>query len=84
MKRIEMRPIAPPPEIAVRSNKEQLILQIVERTNETNKKQLAKRLAIAGNTLGWTQDDYHALLKKADDPKIRSYTAFVKYHCVIK
>lgn len=62
-----------------RSNFEDLVIQIVERTTEKNKKAFGKRLAIHARTCKWTEMDLHALLAKAKDPKIRNYTAFVKY-----
>ncbi len=63
-----------------------LIEQIVERTTvpEDQRPQLARRLAIAANTLKWTATDLHGLLKKADDPNIRNYTAFVQWSCNIR
>jgi hypothetical protein len=70
--------------LVVRNNKEQLIADIVNRTDEKDKKWLAKRIAIAMNTLKWSSDDLHALLKKADDPTVHNYTALVKYSCTIR
>ena len=69
--------------LQVRNQKEDLIAQIVEKTNETDKKGLARRIAIAYNTLRWTEMELHALLKKADDPSVHNYTAFVKYSATI-
>lgn len=66
-------------EIQVRNNREFLIQQIVNLTNETNKKALAARIAISANQLGWTDTDLHALLKKRQDPSIRNFSAFVKW-----
>jgi hypothetical protein len=65
--------------LKVRNNREHLIDQIVNRTDEKNKKNLAKLLAIASYRFKWQDIDLHALLKKADDPSIRNYTAFVKW-----
>ena len=64
-----------------RSNKESLINQIVEVTNETpkGKKTLAKRIAIYANRYKLTADELHGLLAKHRDPKIRNFTAFVKW-----
>lgn len=82
---IASRPAAQPPLLAVRDEKEDLIAQIVMRTNETpaGKKQLARQLAIAFNTLKWSTADLHALLKKANDPTLRSFTAFVKSRATV-
>lgn len=63
------------PAIAVRSAKEDIISQIVERTT-ADKKLLAKRIALWANRYRLTETDLHALLKKADDPGIRNFTAF--------
>ena len=65
--------------LQIRNNREHLIEQIVNRTDEKNKKNLAKLLAIASYRQRWQDIDLHALLKKADDPSIRNYTAFVKW-----
>lgn len=70
--------------LVVRNNREQLIADIVERTEVEDKHWLARRLAIAMNTLKWTDTDLHALLKKADDPTVRNYTALVQASCTIK
>lgn len=67
------------PELATRTNKENLINQIVEKTNERNKKHLAKLIAIKANRYKWSETDLHALLQKSRDPKIRNFTAFVKW-----
>jgi arginine utilization protein RocB len=80
VKQITIRTFNPPekPEdsLQVRNNTEQLIADIVNATSEKNKKKLAKAIALAYNTLGWSQTDLHALLKKRQDPTIRNYTAF--------
>ena len=63
-----------------RTQKEDLIEQIVAQCSFKKKgddRELAKLLAIATNTLGWTEQDLHALMKKKQDPTIRNYTAFV-------
>lgn len=75
---------APEENLMIRTNRESLIAQIVEATNEKNKKILARRLAICANILGWTETDMHYLLKKRADPSIKNYTAFVKWNCRIK
>lgn len=64
-----------PPLLAIRSAKEDIIAQIVARTNgsQAQKKELAKLIAIWVNRYMLSTTDLHALLKKADDPKIRSY-----------
>lgn len=74
----------PEPALQIRNNKDQLIADIVERTTEPDKKQLAKRLAIAYNALGWSEIDLHALLKRADDKGVHNYTALVKWSCTIR
>lgn len=76
MKRIEFKPIEHPT-LQVRSNREQLIADIVEATTETDKKKLAKLLAIRSREMNWTEQDLHALLGKKKDPKIRNFTKFV-------
>jgi hypothetical protein len=70
------RPVVEPT-LQVRSNREQLIADIVDATTETDKKKLARRIALSANTLKWSDSDLHALLKKKQDPTIRSYTKFV-------
>jgi len=67
-----------------RNNRDALIYDIAEATTEKDKKLLRKRLAIAANTLGWSEMDLHALMKKRYDPSIRNYTAFVKWSCKIQ
>jgi hypothetical protein len=71
----------------IRNAKEDLIAQIVERTDaktETKKAELAKLIALAANALKWDTTDLHALLKKADDPTIRNYSALVRWTCKVK
>lgn len=65
--------------LKVRNNREHLIEQIVNATDEKNKKHLAKLIAIYANRYHWTDTELHALLKKREDPSIRNYTAFVKW-----
>jgi hypothetical protein len=81
MKRIEPRSFEKKePDILVRSNREQLIADIVYATNiqePGEKKKLAARIAMAANAMGWSDSDLHALLKKKQDPTIRSFTRFV-------
>lgn len=69
-------------ELSVRSNREDLIRQIVERTDSKNKKLLARRLAIVGNTLGWSDMDYHGLLKKHGE--VKNFSAFVNWNLKLK
>lgn len=71
-------PIERPAPLAIRTTKEDLIAQIVERTT-ADKKLLAKRIALWVNRYKLDTSDLHALLKKADDPSIRNYTAFVHW-----
>jgi len=56
----------------------------VQQTNVTDKKSLAKRLALAYRTLKWSDMDLHALLKKRSDPTIRNYSAFVQWSTKIQ
>lgn len=74
-------------DLQIRSMKDDLIAQIVAKTEEnhgTKKFKLAKRIAIAYAIMKWTPTDLHALLGKANDPSIRNYTAFVKWSCTIR
>lgn len=67
--------------------KNDLIQQIVARMNlktDEERRDLEKRLAIAANALNWKLIDLHALLKKADDPTIRNFTAFVVWSCKLR
>lgn len=66
------------PSIIARNSKEDLIAQIVERTT-AEPKLLARRIAIWANRYNLTETDLHALLKKASDPTIRNFTAFVQW-----
>ena len=70
--------------LQVRNSREQLIADIVDATEEKDKKKLAARLALAANTLKWSDMDLHALLKKKTDPKIRNYTGYVWWSIKIK
>lgn len=67
-----------PTPLAIRTTKEDIIAQIVERTS-ADRKLLAKRIALWVNRYKLTETDLHALLKKADDPSIRNYSAFVQW-----
>lgn len=60
-----------------RTAKESLIEDIANATDERNKAKLCRTLAIAANTLGWSDQDLHALYQKRLDPSIRNYSAFV-------
>ena len=62
---------------AGRNAREVLIDDIVEATTARQKAKLSRALAIAANTLKWTDIDLHALYQKRLDPSIRNYTAFV-------
>jgi hypothetical protein len=62
-------------EVRVRNNRDDLIRQIVERTDAIDKKKLAKRIAITANTFHWSEMDLHALLKK----EVKNYSAFVNW-----
>ena len=85
MKKIEFtRPMTMEPELHVRSAREALIADIVNATQEKDKRKLAKRLAMAANTLHWQEIDLHALLQKRNDPNVRNYTAFVWWSCKIR
>lgn len=69
-------------DIKVRNNREDLILQIVEKTDCKNRKDLARRIAITANTLGWTDTDLHSLLKKHGE--VKNFSAFVNWNLKIK
>lgn len=60
-----------------RNAREALIEDIANATNERNKPKLMRALAVAANTLKWTESDLHALYQKRLDPSIRNYSAFV-------
>lgn len=61
---------------------EQIVAQCTLKPGEDRK--LARVLAIAANTGGWSTTDLHALLKKRLDPTIRNYTAFVWWSAKVK
>lgn len=85
MKKIEFtRPMVVEPEVKIRNGREALIADIVNATQEKDKKKLAKMLAIATNTNKWTNDTLHSILSKRRDPKIRNYTAYVWWAVKIK
>lgn len=67
------------PQSRARTAREDMIEQIVAATDAKGAKarELARLLAVGGNTLRWTATEYHALLRKKDDPGIRNYSAFV-------
>lgn len=69
------------PSLATRNAKEDIINQIVARTRGSliEKKELAKLIALWANRYRLDATDLHALLAKADDPTIRSYTGFVRW-----
>jgi arginine utilization protein RocB len=62
--------------LQVRNNREQLILEIVNRTDAKNKKALARRISIVSNQFGWSDMDLHALAHKKD---VKNYSAFVNW-----
>lgn len=65
------------PELEVRNNREDLIRQIVEKTDAKNPKLLAKRIAIVANTFKWTEQDLHYLLKRHGE--VKNYSAFINW-----
>jgi len=86
MKKITFERVEKEQPLQVRSNREQLIADIVSATTciGEERKKLAARIALAANTLKWTDSDLHALLAKKKDPMIRSYTRFVWWSIKIK
>jgi hypothetical protein len=76
------RPTAPK-KSGPRNAREALIEDIVAATNERNKTKLARALAIAANTLGWSDQQLHILYQKRLDPKVRNYTALVWWHAKV-
>lgn len=69
-------------DLQVRSNREQLIADIVSQCNVIGvekRKELARRIALAANTLHWSDQDLHVLMKKKQDPTIRNYSAFLNW-----
>jgi hypothetical protein len=72
---------------APRSQREDLIEQIVAQCTfrkPGEDRKLARLLAVTANTARWSTTDLHALLKKRQDPTIRSYTRFVWWSAKIK
>lgn len=67
-----------------RNSKEDLLEQIVEATDGKNADKLRRALAIAVNTMKWTELDLTVLLKKKDDPKVRNFTALVWWSVKMK
>ena len=70
-----------------RNQREDLIEQIVAQCTfrkPGEDRKLARLLAIAANTAGWTATDLHALLRKREDPTIRNYTRFVWWSAKVK
>ena len=65
------------PELQVRNNREDLIRQIVEKTDAKNKKFLAKRIALTANLFKWSDQDLHYLLKRHGE--VKNYSAFVNW-----
>jgi hypothetical protein len=72
------QPLFKEEELNVRSNREDLIRQIVEQTDTKNKKVLARRIAVTSNILKWTDTDLHALLKKKGE--VSNYSAFINWN----
>ena len=68
---------------AARNSREDLIEQIVAETDastDEKKRALARRIALAGNTLKWSDFDLTVLLAKADPrkyPGIKNYSVLV-------
>lgn len=63
-----------------RNSREALIEDIVAATTERRKRLLARALAVAANTLKWSDQQLHVLYQKRLDPKVRNYTALVWWH----
>lgn len=71
-------------EYQTRTSKEDLINQIgdrVERIDSKEHPELRKRLAIASNTLKWSDTDLYNLLTKQG---LNNYIGFVYWSCTIK
>lgn len=85
IKRLSFNIPEKPPSRA-RNQREDLIEQIVARAGgtETQKRNLAKRIALWANTTKATTTDLHALLRKADDRTIRNYGGFINWSITIK
>jgi hypothetical protein len=78
MKRITFtQPLFEEPELKVRNNRDDLIRQIVNRTDTKDKKKLARRIAVTANMFKWSNMDLHALLNKYSE--VNNYSAFVNY-----
>ena len=69
-------------ELQVRNNREDLIRQIVDFTDATDKKKLARRIAVTANTLKWTDMDLHALLNKRRE--VNNFSKFVNWTLKVK
>jgi len=74
------------PLLMVRNQREDLIEQIVAQCEGTEKQKrtLARLIGIWANTIHADAMDLHALLRKRQDPTIRSYTAFVRWTCKVR
>ena len=69
-------------ELQVRNNREDLIRQIVDFTDATDKKKLARRIAVTANTLKWSDMDLHALLNKRRE--VNNFSKFVNWTLKVK
>ena len=69
-------------ELQVRNNREDLIRQIVDFTDATDKKKLARRIAVTANTLKWTDMDLHALLNKRRE--VNNFSKLVNWTLKVK
>lgn len=69
-----------------RNGKEDLIEQIVEQTTVKGKQadELRRLLGIATNALKWSETDLSVLLGKKKDPKVRNFTALVRWHAKLE
>ena len=82
MKKIEFKKIEKKEPLLIRSNREQLIADIVSQCNiigVEERKKLAALIAILTNKNGWPDHMLHKLLKWKQDPKIKKYVALVKW-----
>lgn len=61
-----------------------MIEDIAAATDEKDKGNLCRALAITANTLKWTDQDLHALYQKHLDPKVRHSTALVWWHTKVE
>ena len=68
----------------VKNNKHALIEEIAESVERTTgeDKTIRRRLAIAMNTLKWSEADLHYMLKR--DGEVDNFPAFIKWCCKIK